>query len=659
MGGNRGGAGGGGRGSGGGGVGRGGGGGGGGRGADGGGDTISFDVLLRAIHQARGGGGGGGGDGGRGDGRRGGGNGGPRRAFDDRGTGTGEWQCRACGFETNRAFRRECWRCKAPRGGGGGRGAGRSGGAQAAVSPTTRTLASTRQPSSGGGGASGRDVPPWQPGGSWGLRHGEGPVGADGQRPLLSSWASRLVPAGTAAGKTAVRPAMAPSGGGGASGARPAASGSGHAAPGAMPAAGARDSPMPEADSEGWTTYRARGSRRGTANMSAEASGSADQPPTAEADAGEEHEECSWYDGGWWNYGDDGWGDGAGGDEMDADDQQDADPEALKAAWQQDLKLLAWLKEQGYPESHPSRIQAEEQCEESKRLWQGTKEPTPPSRRLQYAEKALLRAKKAQAKAEQDLDNFDAWYEEVRGERTEALRALRDRTREREASVADVKRELAEEVQDDDEVGNAEVLQDAVGSLGAIGNQMCAIVEAMPESQGREQLNSMVLALSNLFENLKGAATTCRADYFHIGNDSTDKGRDAADTRMDTEEVRGPKWMRSSPAPSPASWGGRAWKRWKGGAVESDDGGKGPAAQNPTGNASAAAAPALAASQESKTAQPGTPQAQAAAAQAWREKVTKVVQQAQDEGVEAAEAELLLMSAQQLDAWCKDNLGQI
>ncbi len=255
------------------------------------------------------------------------------------------------------------------------------------------------------------------------MRQLEGPVGADGQRPILSAWASKFAPAAARAAGTPTSPATsrtaAATGGGQAGGGGSApTSGGGGGVPAPVTPTVAGEGDKHEEDADGWTTYHRRGRRNAATAQPMQVSEAQGSNPSAETDEDTRRDRDSWDswgdDGRWWSYGGDWWSGDGGGDEIEAEGQQEADPEVLKAAWQQDLRLLTWLKAQGYPEDHPSRLHAEEQCEESKRLWQDSKEPTPPYRRLQWAEKALLRARKAQSRAEQELDDFDRWYEEVR-----------------------------------------------------------------------------------------------------------------------------------------------------------------------------------------------------------------------------------------------------
>ncbi len=117
--------------------------------------------------------------------------------------------------------------------------------------------------------------------------------------------------------------------------------------------------------------------------------------------------------------------------------------------------------------------------------------------------------------------------------------------------------------------------------------------------------------------------------------------------------------MRTSPAPPPASRGDNASKKCKGATAGGPGGSQSPTAQEPSGGGTAAAASGTAAGTQGEVPTLGSPQAQAAAAQAWRQRVAKVEEQAQAESVDTTGAGLMLMSGEQLDAWCKENLEQI
>ncbi len=418
-------------------------------GGNGGGYGGAASQQLRGGGNANSGRGGGGLPARGGGGSGGGGAAGPRGGGGDSATrgggaqrGGDRWACNACSFCANFAERAQCFRCGAARNGGATRGPGAAGGGAGA---TTAGLGL------GGGGSTlgqrpplpqrevsalGRVTQPGPPnqglrpamawrGAGTRLAAGEGPIGAGGSRPLLA-WAgvaARPPPATLAAPS----PPLVH----GTGAATPRADADGFVAVsrrgrGAAASLAERTCPSPHAASSGGggdartTTAASTG-----AGTSSGASGAEERPSTESASAGQAD---------------------AGGLEEGGGEASPTSDE-LKDAWQRAQKLVDLLVQQGLQEGDPVREAAERQAEVAKRAWDGTKPGLGVSKRLVFAEQALYRARKSQAKMEQSISDLDAEYEAERERRQQTLAALRTRTREREEFLAQLSRQAAEEFQ--------------------------------------------------------------------------------------------------------------------------------------------------------------------------------------------------------------------
>ncbi len=140
-----------------------------------------------------------------------------------------------------------------------------------------------------------------------------------------------------------------------------------------------------------------------------------------------------------------------GGDGGDAFDQQSVDGEPqptadqLKAAWLKAQKVDELLAEQGLAEDDPVREAARARAEAARRQWADARPGVGVSKRLVFAEQALLRARRSQSKMEQSIDDLDMQYEAERARRMQALHELRGRTHQREQFLAELSRQAAEE----------------------------------------------------------------------------------------------------------------------------------------------------------------------------------------------------------------------
>jgi hypothetical protein len=305
----------------------------------------------------------------------------------------------------------------------------------------------------------------------------------------------------------------------------------------------------------------------------------------------------------------------------DAQGEEDAGASAptsdeLKEDWQRRARLVEFLAQQGYGADDPSRQLAEQQAADAERAWRGSTPGVAVSKRLRGAEEALLRAKKAQAKQEQAIDNLDQWYEVERQSMAQHLAELRSRTREREQKLGEVSREVADTYHappggrgaEEDEGDDA--LREAVDTVeGKLAPVMRDIIGQLPEgTELRQKVSDAMGSISHAYSLMHQAARARAADRYCIADYGEDDGGDAYDrgdwsmghadewaygehwtscsdwhgadwghataaqfeyggaapqhAAMDTAEVQVPRWWRPQAAEDGgAAWGSRAWKR--------------------------------------------------------------------------------------------------
>ncbi len=170
-----------------------------------------------------------------------------------------------------------------------------------------------------------------------------------------------------------------------------------------------------------------------------------------------------------------------------------------------------------------------------------------------WAEEALQRARKAQAKAEQELDELDRQYELDREEKQRVLQEARDRPREREKKLAELSREAAEEYRGEGGDENAKVLR---GTFKTLDTEVGPAIEAAlgNTDQGTEQhaaLHRALQAVLVLHGALGVAAGGAAADYFDMAEQDGDSAAvqceadhdGARGDDMDTTAARAPRWM--------------------------------------------------------------------------------------------------------------------
>ncbi len=286
--------------------------------------------------------------------------------------------------------------------------------------------------------------------------------------------------------------------------------------------------------------------------------------------------------------------------------------EELKAAWQKEQGLLDLLVQRGYPADHPVRAAAQIQVDEAHRAWMGATPGVAVSQRLLWADKALQRVKRGQARLEQEIDELDQKYEHERCQLCQQLHEQRARVKQREAKLAELSREAAGVFKaggecDDDGV---DVIRGAVETIEEqLAPAMRAAHDLAPEgSPLRAKLEEAMGAIAAVHGMATHASRTGWADVYDMScddeGDSWGEGSHGddgwhqrqgwwpssrshstwydggyhghwerqpwfGDTRgyqdedegaMDTGDVQVPMWFRAEGCDG-AHWGGRSWKR--------------------------------------------------------------------------------------------------
>ncbi len=271
-------------------------------------------------------------------------------------------------------------------------------------------------------------------------------------------------------------------------------------------------------------------------------------------------------------------GDGDEGDQLPAEELPPSE-EDLRGFWEAAKDMLAFTKRQGYPEDHPVRRNAQRHVEETLAEWRAAAPPKALHTRMGFAEEALRRAKKAQAKAEQDLDDLDRQYEADRQRLVQDLCEARQKTRERVQKLADLSKEAAEEYHGDMGTDDAKLLRGVFQTLDA---QVGPAVEAAlgRTERGSEQFGMLQEALrsvATIHAALGVAAGGSAADYFDLAagdgacdapaepNAAADASGAGGSADMDTSDAGAPRWMdaKRGGQPDPASSTGAQHPRWK------------------------------------------------------------------------------------------------
>ncbi len=346
----------------------------------------------------------------------------------------------------------------------------------------------------------------------------------------------------------------------------------------------------------------------------------------------------------------------------DADEQgeegEEPTEEDLKGFWEAAKEVLAYAKRQGYPPEHPVRKNAQRQVEETLAEWQAVRPPRAIPTRMGWAEEALQRARRAQTKAEQELEELDRRYEQERGEKMQALQEARERTKTRERNLAELSKEAAEEYRMDDGDDSAKMLR---GTYRTLDTEVGPALEAAlgRADHGTEQhaaLQRALQAVLALHGALGAAAGGAPADYFdmarHDGDGAAAQGEAArGDTRgndMDTTAARAPRWMeqhenKRGGTDSSAPGIGGPPPRWKKNRTVGEEGDAPVAVATPN-------APAGGGGTGAPTTN-GSEQCDEFAARR-----AQIVAQAKSEGADAPEEYLQQLAPEALEEWAKENL---
>ncbi len=157
--------------------------------------------------------------------------------------------------------------------------------------------------------------------------------------------------------------------------------------------------------------------------------------------------------------------DDGGAEREDAGEERTPTADDLREVHAREQQLVEFLIQQGYAQEHPVRMAAEAQAAEAKRAWLEAKPGAAVTQRMLWAEQALKRARRNQAKMEQTIDDLDNEYQHTRLIRTQQLAELRARTKEREAKLAEVSRQAAVEFRSAGDEPEGGPLRDAADTL--------------------------------------------------------------------------------------------------------------------------------------------------------------------------------------------------
>ncbi len=333
----------------------------------------------------------------------------------------GEWAC-VCGYP-NRAFRRQCNACGCPRPGGDAQPAhGTKGGGAKSGMQQGGTYFGTSGKGKPRGGTEDR---------RWG---GDGPVGADGARPMLGRYgggsntlpSSSLGPSGKAGQRKGAPAVGTDSGGGKGPGHRAAGDGGARRAPadgGGKPApSDARDlaggnlgswaKPPRVVDEEGYTLVQPR--------RAWQASGKGDEQGAATERAGDPARAAVVRSR---------WGDEDSDDDMhvaddnEAEDQADEDgcgdgdpdPRHLRTKFEALARATRDLERRAQGGAEDPAVRALRTArDEAEREWRQAKSPAPLPTRMGRAQSKLDKAGAALTRARRAVDDFDQWADDRR-----------------------------------------------------------------------------------------------------------------------------------------------------------------------------------------------------------------------------------------------------
>ncbi len=289
--------------------------------------------------------------------------------------------------------------------------------------------------------------------------------------------------------------------------------------------------------------------------------------------------------------------------------------------------------------------------------WQRAKPPTALTKRMLWAEEALQRVKKAEAKAEAALDDLDEWYNREREKLVSNLEEARRRTEEKAQFLAELSNEAADDFDPYRQGGSGsnEMLWTTFKSINdSIGPMVENVLQKLPaDSEQHKLLSNALAAITEVHGNLADATGLgASADVYDIAYEDKEKEEEQATSTMDTSDVQVPKWMRrGEDHPTPHGKAG-ASKRWRlelarevvqQQALQQDLA----AANGGMLGSTAAAAAATAAT---------TAAACGGEQEALDKRRREIIAQSKVEGVDVPESYLAQLCADALEEWAKENL---
>ncbi len=352
------------------------------------------------------------------------------------------------------------------------------------------------------------------------------------------------------------------------------------------------------------------------------------------------------------------------------EDWQAPNEDVLRSYWEAAKELLAYAKKQGYAEGHPVRDNAQRQVDAAYADWRAATPPKAVHARMGWAEDALRRARRAQARAEQELDDLDRNYEIERERKLRTLEEAREKTRERVQKLADLSREAAEEYRAEPSGEGADLIR---GTFRTLDTEVGPAVEAVLAKldQGSELygiLQPALRTITTMHAALAAAAGGSSADFFDIaaGDDSAEPPTTAAQMAgasaeggpedMDTTDARAPRWLepKRGGEPDPVSTTGALpprWKKYRTG----DKGDDQPTAAR--GEAGSGAAGSGGPAPPTTTAAPtAAPPAEGEQRDEFQQRRDQIVAQASFDGIDVPADYLRQLCPEALEEWAREHL---
>ncbi len=277
-----------------------------------------------------------------------------------------------------------------------------------------------------------------------------------------------------------------------------------------------------------------------------------------------------------------------GGAHEPADDEAGPTVKELQEAHNKDKQALEYLVRQGFAPEHPVREAAEAQAAASKQAWDDAKPGKATTLRMRWAEEALTRARRSQAKQEQYIDELDREYEIKREAATYHLGELRAKTKAREEHLAEVARQAAVEFRSTPSDGGTEHLREAARALeGQVAPTLASLLERIPEgTPERGEMERVVGIIRGIHGTFTRASDERWADVFDIG-DEADEEEDCGQAGGNQDDWWWPAWgghgqhWRGSWDYHGGGWARGGWdgphRRWQGsGPQGSQQGGSDP-----------------------------------------------------------------------------------